>query len=70
LKRAEWTEIGIYDLTGRRVTTLADRTFSAGAHTLIWNGSDSQGRALPSGTYLVRLATESRLESRKVMLIR
>ena len=68
--RAEWVEIGVYDLTGHRVITLADRQFSAGPHTLTWNGRDDAGRALPSGTYIVRLETESGVEARKVSLIR
>jgi hypothetical protein len=70
LDRNVWAEIGVYDLTGRRVINLASRTFTAGPHTLTWNGRDSQGRAMPSGTYIVRLETESDLKARKVMLVR
>jgi hypothetical protein len=70
LGRAEWANIGVYDLTGRRVTVLADRALPTGAHTLNWNGRDASGRAMPGGTYIVRLETESGVEARKVMLIR
>ena len=35
-----------------------------------WNGCDVAGHAMPSGTYIVRLETESGAEARKVSLIR
>ena len=70
LERDEWAEVGVYELTGRLVAVLDDRTFAAGTHSLIWRGCDSSGRAMPSGTYVVRLETESGVEARKVSLIR
>jgi len=70
LEQIGWAEFGVFELTGRRVTLLASRVFTAGTHSLTWNGRDSQGRTMPSGTYLVRLATESGVEARKVMLVR
>jgi hypothetical protein len=69
----DWTEqatVAVYSLTGHRVATLADRVLSSGPHTLTWTGRDSQGRAMPSGTYIVRLETDSGVEARKVSLVR
>jgi len=70
LPRAAQVSLAIYDLTGYRLTVLADRTFAAGTHTVTWNGRDSRGRAMPSGTYIVRLETDSGVEARKLMLVR
>jgi hypothetical protein len=70
LERNEWASAEVYDLAGRRVDQVADRVFTAGPHTLTWNGRDSQGRAIPSGTYIVRLETDSGVEARKVSLVR
>jgi len=70
LERVEWASVGVYDLTGRRVDVLADGLLDAGPHMLIWNGLDVSGRAMPSGTYIVRLETESGAEARKVSLVR
>jgi hypothetical protein len=70
LPRTEGVEIGIYDLTGRRLTVLAHRSFAAGTHALSWNGRDSRGHSMASGTYFVRLVTASEVSTRKVMLIR
>ena len=62
--------ISVFDMTGRRVAVVADQAYSAGSHTVEWNGRDASGRAVSSGTYLVRLETEDRVEARKVMLVR
>ena len=70
LERDGWAEVGVYELAGKRVVVLADQIFTGGEHSLLWNGRDAQGRAMPSGTYLVRLETASSVEARKVMLVR
>ena len=70
LRHGGRVKIGIYDLTGRSIAVLSNREFPAGPHTLTWSGRDSQGGDLPSGIYVVRLETESRLETRKITLIR
>jgi len=70
LGRSEWAKIGVYDLGGRLLSVLADRTYDAGHHTIVWYGNDAMGRVLPSGSYVVRLETESAVETQKVSLIR
>jgi flagellar hook assembly protein FlgD len=52
------------------LNALSDQEFAAGPHTVTWNGRDSEGEVMPSGIYVVRLESESRVESRKVTLIR
>jgi hypothetical protein len=50
----------VYDVSGRRVRTLAtDRLFQAGEHTLLWDGADDRGRALPRGVYFVAWQTDN-----------
>ena len=70
LERDEWAKVAVYELTGKRVAVIANRTFTGGEHSLTWNGCDFEGHVMPSGTYLVRLETESGVEARKVSLIR
>ena len=62
--------LSIWDLSGHPVITLAEGPYPTGEHSLLWNGRDSQGRAMPSGTYLVRLETETGVQAKKVMLLR
>jgi len=60
----------VYDLTGKLLDVLTDRSHDAGNRSIVWNGKDAIGRAVPSGTYVVRLETESGVVARKVMLVR
>ena len=45
----------IYDLLGRKVKALLQERMPAGNHTLIWNGTNESGNALPAGVYFYRL---------------
>jgi len=69
-ERAESAEIGVYDLTGRRVAVLANRTFTAGSHPLVWDGRDATGRTVPSGIYIARLDVDGFHEVIKLSLVR
>ena len=70
LPHQEYVQISIFDLTGRQVRTLATRTFPAGDHSLEWNGRDDAGRTLASGSYLIRLKSETKSRIQKVTLIK
>jgi hypothetical protein len=70
LSRPGRVKITIFDERGRRVQTLMDRTVTRGEHTIAWNGSDGQGRALPSGTYLYLIDTPVQREVGKMLLLK
>jgi hypothetical protein len=60
----------IHDLRGRRIGVLAERTFAAGTHRLLWRGEDSTGRSVPAGVYLVNLETPGYTASRRLTIVR
>ncbi len=62
--------VRIYDVTGRLVRDLASGSLTAGPHTRVWQGRDNRGRQVPSGAYYVRLVTNNKVDSRKVMLLK
>lgn len=70
LDRPQRAKIAVYDLTGQLLGVLANRSYDAGNHSIAWYGEDAMGRAMPSGTYIVRLETESGVEARKAVLAR
>jgi hypothetical protein len=45
----------VYDVSGRRVSVLVDRTYDAGQHWAEWNGNNDAGNPVSSGIYVVRL---------------
>ncbi|MCB1182287.1 hypothetical protein KDM41_02565, partial [bacterium] len=59
-----------YDLRGRRVADLVDADLGAGERVVAWEGRDPAGRALPSGTYLLRLSAAGELVETRVTLLR
>jgi len=68
--RDEHTRLSVYDLCGRRVATLLDGVVAAGEHRVNWDGRTDAGRDAAAGTYLLRLETVERAESRKISLVR
>ena len=48
-------ELNIYNLLGRRISTLVDGIKPAGKYRLAWDGTDSRGRTVPAGIYLLKM---------------
>jgi len=63
-------EVVVFDLLGRKVTTLVNETRPGGSYTVEWNGQDGGGLQMPTGTYIVRMISGNFSEVRKVMLMK
>jgi hypothetical protein len=63
-------KVSIYDLAGRHIDTLADRSFGVGEHSVIWEGKDADGRGVSSGVYLVLVNIDGDVQQHKVALVR
>ena len=50
--------LAVYDVTGRRVRTLATGALAAGAHAIDWDGRLESGAEAAAGLYYVRLRTD------------
>ncbi len=70
LARNGHVTLRVYSLDGRRVATLIDEDMTAGPHELQWSGLDDQGRAVSSGTYLVRLVAPDVSSSERITLLK
>ncbi|MBI3112269.1 MAG: T9SS type A sorting domain-containing protein [Ignavibacteriales bacterium] len=61
----------IYNVLGVKVRTLiAGETMSAAFHTLVWDGKNDGGIAVPSGVYLYRVHADQFQASKKMTLIK
>src|SRR5262249_8527753 len=58
IAKAGRVQIGIYDVTGRKVRNLADRVFPAGESELTWDGTNDAGAKVARGVYFVRSSTQ------------
>ncbi len=55
LPRAGVADLGVLDLQGRAIRSLARGELSAGEHRASWDGRDALGRVCPPGLYWARL---------------
>jgi hypothetical protein len=62
--------VRIYDAQGRLVSTLTSGPHSAGEHRASWDGRNAHGLRVATGTYFVRLESQSACLTRKAVLTR
>jgi flagellar hook assembly protein FlgD len=55
MSEAAHAKLELFDLSGRRLRSLADRVLDTGAHVVPWDGRDFEGRRAPPGLYFARL---------------
>jgi len=70
IPEAGQTNLAIYSIDGRLIKTLVDGKLAAGIHEVAWDGTDTSGRLVSSGTYLYRLVSGSSVEVRRMVLIK
>ena len=70
LPRKSHVQLQIFNLSGQLVSTLINGVFSAGSHSVTWNGRDGSGRLMASGIYFYSLRTETTIQSRKMILLK
>ena len=62
-------QVGIFDVSGRRVARLFDGRLGAGDHRLDWDARDESGAVLPAGLYLYRITTPDEAGTGKLVLL-
>ncbi|PLX23363.1 MAG: hypothetical protein C0600_14865 [Ignavibacteria bacterium] len=60
----------VYDLLGRRVTTLVNAARRPGRYSAMWDGRDDNGSLLPSGLYMYRLEADGNTLTRRCTIVR
>ncbi|MCC6348827.1 MAG: T9SS type A sorting domain-containing protein [Candidatus Eisenbacteria bacterium] len=69
LPREARVDAAIFDLSGRRVATLAAGPVGEGHHVLRWNARDDAGRGVPAGLYFVRFSTPGLTRVQRLALL-
>jgi hypothetical protein len=62
--------LAIYDVAGRRRTTLVDRELPSGVTDVKWDGADDSGARVASGIYFVRLSCARGAQVSKFVMLR
>jgi len=63
-------EVAVYNLLGRRVRTIVDKTQEAGDYKVVWSGRDDFGKRVASGLYFYQVKAGEYVESRKMLLLK
>ena len=63
-------KLQVYNIRGQMINTLIDTVQTAGRHTVIWNGDDSNKNSVSSGVYFYKLETDSGSEINRMVLMK
>ncbi len=67
LPEAVHVRLAVYDLLGRRMSTLVDATVQAGTHAATWNGTNGTGNQVASGIYFYRLEAKGMAVTKRMI---
>jgi hypothetical protein len=62
--------LSVFDVSGRRVTTLVDDVMDAGPHQVVWDGRNHSGHQVASGLYFMRMSAERFSATEKLTLLK
>ncbi|UCG52428.1 MAG: T9SS type A sorting domain-containing protein [Candidatus Latescibacterota bacterium] len=62
--------LSIYDIAGRRIKTLVDRTMERGLKRAVWDGRDTYGNPVSSGVYFYRVKGGGAVAIGKILLLK
>jgi hypothetical protein len=63
-------DVGVYDVTGRRVATVLSGSLPAGSQSVTWDGRSTTGTPAPSGVYWCVFRTGTEQRSVRMLLLR
>ena len=67
---SSFVTLEIYNVKGQKVKTLVNETKSAGEHSVVWDGRDSNNKPVSSGIYFYNLKAGRFEKSRKMLLLK
>ena len=70
LPKSTWVNISVFDVLGRKVSTLVDKEQPAGHQSLVWSGLDFSGASAASGIYIYQIETEEFSASKSMLLLK
>ena len=67
---SELVRLNIYNILGKKVSTLLNNVVNPGKHKIEWNAKDNEGNPVASGIYFYELSSSSFTARKKMLLIR
>ena len=63
-------KITIFDMLGKEVKTLINKTQDAGSRSVIWNVTNDYGKPVSAGIYLYQIQAGGHLQTKKMVLLK
>ena len=70
VRRLGRVQLRVYNVLGQLIRTMVDERKTPGEYLLQWQGTDSQGKALPGGTYFYTLTVDQGPSITRPMILR
>jgi hypothetical protein len=70
LPRESRVELGVYNIVGQKVATLASGVLPAGYHGVSWDGRAEGGQKVSGGVYFYRLTTPDYTGTKRLVMLR
>jgi hypothetical protein len=62
--------VDIYNIKGQKIRSLVNGEYSAGTHSVVWNGKDDKGLDVGSGIYFYQMKTDEFTATKKLTLMK
>jgi len=62
--------IAIFDVTGRMIKSLVNRTIEPGFQKVIWDAKNTNGQQMASGIYICRMQSKNFISQKKLILLK
>ncbi len=62
--------IDIFNIKGQKVKALLNENMVAGPHTVVWNGTDNNGKSVASGVFFYRMKSGKYTSTKKMILMK
>jgi len=69
MKETGHVTIEIFNLKGQKVTTLTNREYEAGSHSMIWQSQNETGDQVSTGVYFYKFKVDGKTKDMKKMLL-
>ena len=70
LSSPSYLQMDIYNIKGQKVKSLVNEYRHAGDHSIIWNGTDENGKDVGSGVYFYRMKAEGYVSTKKMVMMK
>jgi len=70
LPKAEYINLNIYNMVGQKIKTLKAENMAAGYHSVVWNGTNNDGKLVSAGMYFYSIQSNNFKKTKKMLFLK